>query len=272
MGISDMNLDLNELLGEWGGTGEEVCARIIDGLEGDRVLQLRVDLGLLQMFLDGRPDGQRYRGLPSVYDYFVHEEQAGGLVAAEDRRELHRELQQYNYRRLALSSLTEELLHERDLEQGRSFLQRTLRDIERCLAILEKLHDNDDAVDSPLTILTPTLIFNRARLMTRLRTAENRFEDAIEEAERGVYELELALDEAGFESDQREENPAVHYLHQMAERLREQHGITRTLQEQLQDAIEQEDFETAARLRDEINRRRMDEKQRQLPQAETDKQ
>lgn len=265
-----MTLDLNELLGDWGGTGEEVCARLVEGLDGDRLVQLRVDLGLLQMFLDGRPDGQRYRGQPSVYDYFIHEEAAESLFSAEDRRELHRELQQYNYRRLALSSLAEEALRARDLEEGRLHLQRTLRDIERCLAILDKLREHDEVGDGPLMILIPTLIFNRARLMTRLRAAEGRHEDAIEEAERGMRALELALDEAGFETEQREENPAVHYLRQMAERLRVQHGIQQTLQERLQDAIEREDFEAAARLRDEIARRRTEERQRQLPRSEAE--
>jgi hypothetical protein len=265
-----MNLDLNELLGDWGGTGEEVCARLIEGLNGDQVLQLRVDLGLLQMSLDGRPDGQRYRGLPSVYDFFIHEEQAGGKFAAQDWRELHRELQQYNYRRLALSSLAEETLREGDLESGRLYLQRTLRDIERCLEILDKLQEQDEEWEGPLNILIPTLIFNRARLLARLRAAECRYEDAIEQAEHGVAELEAALDEAGFESDQRDDNPAIHYLVQMAQRLREQHGIKRTLQEQLRDAIDREDFESAARLRDQLKQRQASDLRPQLPQAGTE--
>ena len=265
-----MNLDLNELLGDWGGSGEEVCARLIEGIEGDQVLQLRVDLGLLQMDLDGRPDGQRYRGMPTVYDYFVHEEQTGGILSALDWRELHRELQQFNYRRLALSSLAEEALREQDLESGRLNLQRTLRDIERCMAILAILQEREEEWESPLNILIPTLIFNRTRLLTRLRAAECRYEDAIEQAERGVAELEEALDEAGFDPEQREENPAIHYLQQMALRLREQHGIKQTLQEQLRDAIEREDFEAAARLRDQLKQRQASDLRPQLPQAEAE--
>ncbi|MBU0617770.1 MAG: hypothetical protein KKI02_08635, partial [Planctomycetes bacterium] len=181
-----MNLDLNELLNGWDCRRDEVCARLIAGEDGEDVLQLRVDLGVLQMCLDGRPDGRRYRGLPSVHDYVEHEQQVGRELSAEDWRELHRELQQHNYRRLALSSLAEEALREKDFELGRTYLQRTLRDINRCLTILRQLEENDEEWDSPLAILVPTLIFNRARLLTRLRAAENRYDEAIEEAEMGI--------------------------------------------------------------------------------------
>jgi hypothetical protein len=260
-----MNLDLNELLADWDCTRDEVCARLITGQDGEEILQLRVDLGVLQMCPDGRPDGRRYHGLPSVCDYFKHEQQVGREPSEEDWRELHRELQQYNYRRLALSSLAEEALRERDFEQGRAYLQRTLRDIDRCLTILRQLEENDDEWDGPLAILVPTLIFNRARLLTRLRAAESRYDEAIEEAELGIRDLSQALAEAGFEPEQREHNPAVAYLDQMGRRLREQHGITLTLKEQLDDAIEREDFETAARVRDELRRRRQKDLQPRLP-------
>jgi hypothetical protein len=263
-----MDLDLNELLGDWRCSGDEVCARLIRGRDGDDVVQLRVDLGLLQMFLDGRPDGLRYHGLPSVYDYLQHESRVGYELTEEDWRELHRELQQYNYRRLALSSLAEEALREKELEQGRSYLRRTLRDIERCLAILHRLEENGAEWDSALAVLVPTLVFSRARLLTRLRVAENRIDEAIEEVERGVRELNQALAEAGFEQEQREQNPAVAHLCQLGRRLREQHGITRTLKERLHEAIEREDFELAARLRDELRRRQQSDLQPKLPFSE----
>jgi hypothetical protein len=263
-----MNLDLNELLSGWECTQDEVCARLIAGEDGADVLQLRVDLGVLQMCLDGRPDGGRYRGLPSVHDYVTHEKQVGRELSADDWRELHRELQQYNYRRLALSSMAEGALRERDFERGRAYLQGTLRDIERCLAILHELQENDQEWDNPLAILVPTLIFNRARLLTRLRVAENRYDEAIEEAESGIRDLSQALAEAGLEPERREQNPAIAYLEQMGRRLREQHGIALTLRERLDDAIAREDFEAAARLRDELRRREQDDLQLKLPSPE----
>jgi hypothetical protein len=263
-----MNLDLDELLGDWDCSRDEVSARLIRGQDGAELVQLRVDLGVLQMFLDGRPDGLRYHGLPTVNDYFEHEEQVGNELTEEDWRELHRELQQYNYRRLAFSSLVEEATRARDFERGRLHLHHTLRDIEHCLAILHKLEQNEAEWDGPLALLVPTLIFNRARLLTRLRAAEDCFEEAIEEAESGVRDLGRALADAGLEPDERETNPAIAYLQQLGRRLREQHGITLTLKERLSEAIAHEDFESAARLRDELRRRRETDLQPRLPSPE----
>ena len=263
-----MNLDLNELLGSWTCCPDNVCARVVRGENGEEVLQLRVDLGLLQMSLDGRPDGRRYRGLPSVGDYFEHERRVGNDLTEEDWRELHRELQQHNYRRLAFSSLAEESLGDSDSGQGRACLQRALRDIEYCLATLHRLDERkEEQWDTALTALLPTLVFNRARLLTRLRAAEDRYDEAIEEAEFGIRDRGQILAEAGFEQ-QREENPAIAYLRQMGQRLREQHGIAMTLRERLDNAIEREDFEAAARLRDELHGRRRDDLPPKLPAPE----
>jgi hypothetical protein len=263
-----MNLDLNELLDEWDCSADEVCARVVQGQDGENILQLRVDLGILQMALDGRPDGLRYHGLPSVYDHFRHERRLARQPTVDDWQELHRELQQHNYRRLALSSLAEEALRGEDVELGRTYMHRTLRDIERCLAILHELEENDTQWDDPLATLVPTLAFSRTRLLARLRVAEGRHEDAIEEVERGRRHLDQVLAQAGLDEEQREQNPALAYLEQMGHRLREQHGITLTLRERLDKAIEHEDFETAAHLRDELRRRRESDWRPKLPSPE----
>jgi hypothetical protein len=263
-----MNLDLNELLDEWDCSVDEVCARVVQGQDGEDIVQLRVDLGILQMALDGRPDGLRYHGLPSVYDYFRHERHLAREPTPDDWQELHRELQQHNYRRLALSSLAEEALREEDVELGRTYMHRTLRDIERCFAILHELEEDDTQWDDPLATLVPTLAFSRARLLARLRVAEGRYEDAIEEVDRGRRDLEQVLAEAGLDEDQREQSPALAYLEQMGRRLREQHGIALTLRERLDEAIEREDFEAAAHLRDELRRRRESDWRPKLPSPE----
>ena len=63
-------------------------------------------------------------------------------------------------------------------------------------------------------------------------------------------------------------NPGPTYLGQMGQRLREQHGITLTLREQLDDAVEREDYEAAARLRDALRRSRQSQLQPKLPSPE----
>lgn len=247
-----MNLDLDELIGDWNAPDEEVSARVVGGRDGAEVLQLRVDLGLLQMFLDGRPDGSSRDALRT------------GAAASD---ELHRELQQYNYRRLALSSLAEEALRKNDLQRAGNYLRRALRDIEHCLSILDEVEGCGEDWEDSLAMLGSTLIFNRARLLANLRAAEGYYDEAIEEAQRGVRELINELDGADADLDcgAPNDNPAIRYLCQLEERLRKQHGISLTLKEKLEHAIEHEDFEAAARLRDELRTRSQSRVQPRLP-------
>ena len=53
-----------------------------------------------------------------------------------------------------------------------------------------------------------------------------------------------------------DEDGMVQHLRKMENSLRELHGIEATLQEQLDQAVANEDYETAARLRDALRRRR----------------
>ncbi len=54
-----MSLDLNSLLKDWPHESGAIKVRKIIGLDGNEKLQLRIDLGVLQMEMTGRPDGQR---------------------------------------------------------------------------------------------------------------------------------------------------------------------------------------------------------------------
>ena len=55
--------DISRILNNWEFNAEDICARKIVGQDGREKLQVRVDLGMLQMNLDGRPDGTRPHGV-----------------------------------------------------------------------------------------------------------------------------------------------------------------------------------------------------------------
>ncbi len=249
-----MDLDLDVILDDWRCPEDEVAARLIDGEDGVALVQLRVDLGLLQMYRDGRPDGRRYRGFATAADFVRHELGVGREISEHDCQELHRELQQFNYRRLALSSLAEDAIERGAADDAHELVRRALADIEHCLRALELMRRCDETFDETLAMLVPTLVFNRARLLVNLCVVEQRYDEAVEQVRVGLRQLEEALDRAGCDEQQREENAALSYLRQVGQRLREQYGIRRTLREQLEEAIEREDFETAARLRDRLRR------------------
>src|SRR4051812_32455835 len=52
-------MDVTHALRGWAFQPGQVNVRLIRGNDGKPKLQLRLDLGLLQMELDGRPDGRR---------------------------------------------------------------------------------------------------------------------------------------------------------------------------------------------------------------------
>src|SRR5258708_38044515 len=65
-----MNFDISHLLEQWDYQPGQVVVRKFTGKDGVEKIQLRVDLGLLQMNAEGRPDGKRPLGHPSLFDYY----------------------------------------------------------------------------------------------------------------------------------------------------------------------------------------------------------
>ena len=51
--------DIDDLLTQWRYEPGEVMARLVKAGDGREVLQMRVDMGVLQMEVQGRPDGAR---------------------------------------------------------------------------------------------------------------------------------------------------------------------------------------------------------------------
>jgi len=250
-----MNLDLDELIGDWSCPRGEVAARLVSGEDGGELVQLRIDLGLLQMFPDGRPDGKRYRGLPSVREYVRHELHLGHTPTEQDWAELQRELVQLNYRRIALANLVDAEAQRDDCEAERWHVFRAARDTDECLSVLRMIADHAGGTGAN-TALLPTLLFNRARFRSRLAALEGRVEEAVEEAEAGADALGGTLGEIGLDPEQCQQDPGISYLRQLGERLRKQHGIEQTLQERLEAAVQRDDFESAVQLREQLRRRR----------------
>src|SRR3954451_20955924 len=103
-----MSLDLNSLLKDWPHESGSIKVRKILGLDGREKLQLRIDLGVLQMELTGRPDGQRPHGAESLLSHHqlraAHAESKGDAyeLPPEQCAELQQEGIQYYHRYLSL--------------------------------------------------------------------------------------------------------------------------------------------------------------------------
>ncbi len=105
---SEMSLDLNTILKDWPHENGNVKVRKITGLDGREKLQLRVDLGVLQMEVTGRPDGERPHNCESLLEY--HQRRAARAagkgedyeLTPEECAELQQEGIQYYHRYLSL--------------------------------------------------------------------------------------------------------------------------------------------------------------------------
>src|SRR5436853_2292307 len=64
------NKDIASVLRGWDYEPGTINVRKVNGLDGSPKLQMRLDLGLLQMELTGRPDGLKPHGCESLLDYF----------------------------------------------------------------------------------------------------------------------------------------------------------------------------------------------------------
>src|SRR5262245_14480450 len=103
-------LNIDWLLREWEFTPGRPLVRRVAGSDGRDVLQMRVDMGLLQLETKGRPDGERPEGFATYYDYLVATAfQEGEQFSLTNARclEIDREFFQFYHRRICWLTLQE---------------------------------------------------------------------------------------------------------------------------------------------------------------------
>jgi hypothetical protein len=119
--------DISHTLEGWDYDPDQISVRIVKAEDGSEKIQLRLDLGLLQMEFDGRPDGKRVEGCASWLDFYQRkqrEHDAGNPDAApfrlesEDCVRLLREGVQYYHRYVSFWHLERYELCARDTNRN----------------------------------------------------------------------------------------------------------------------------------------------------------
>jgi hypothetical protein len=239
--------DIGALLDDWGYDANRVNARWILDEKGLRVVQLRVDMGLLQMATHGRPDGTRPHGFDSLCAYYQDKEtrlleDARMLeLDGDECHALQQEAMQYYYRYLAFYALRH--------------LDGVIDDTRHNLALLELI---SRCVDDEDLVWSFKQYFPYGRMMHARAVCEKNME-------REAYDVALnELDEAigairGFLGEHDEEGAAESDELEVLEGLRQKVETKRprsqqeTLRLELDRAIAREEYERAAELRDELN-------------------
>ena len=113
--IWEVSFDISHILQSWDYKAGEVMVRRLKGKDGIEKIQLRVDLGLLQMNAEGRPDGKRPSGRGSLLELFQlklkkhlaenDDSDENFVLTEEDCGRLQLEILQYHHRYLCLLQL-----------------------------------------------------------------------------------------------------------------------------------------------------------------------
>jgi UvrB/uvrC motif len=246
-----MDFDISSLLENWQYQPGQVVVRRFKGKDGKEKLQLRVDLGLLQMNAEGRPDGKRPFGYLSLLEYYqrrlhkyvaAHEGSDSGFkLRPEDCAKLQLEALQYHHRYICLLQLED--------------YAAVIRDAERNLAVFEFVakYAQSEEMGWALRQFQPQLlmIMTRARAAQALQTDD--YEMAIQEGEAGIEQLRAFYGNAGH-PEAAESSPEVLSLESWMEEIRSKRPLSRRerLERALSEAVRREDYERAAQVRDEL--------------------
>jgi hypothetical protein len=239
--------DITPIIAGWDFTPDEIQVRTIVGDDGRERIQMRVDLGLLQMELSGRPDGQRPHGFESLLEYQESRQQQaaqgsqGFALDHDDCNELMREGLQYYHRYLAAFHLQKYDLVARDTE----------RNLRLFSFVVQHAARQREKIEFDQYRPYVTMMHARARAHTAL--ASNDYRGAIAEIDEGVKRIREFLREYQRQ-DQESQCAELGFLlrwRREVEQERPKNPVDR-MEQQLELAVSLEDYEEAARLRDEI--------------------
>lgn len=240
--------DIDGPLKGWEYKPGTVQSRIIKTRDGREVIQMRVDLGILQLETAGRPDGTRPHGFPSYYDYLKEQsrraDQAGRtfVMSEEQCQEADREFVEYYHRRICWLAL-------------RTY-DRAIEDADHTLSFMDLVSrhsPNDDYIQAHEQY-RGFVLFQRTQAAAALQVEKSNPEGAVDEIRQGLLKMK-AFFEAFEAEEEMEEDGMVQHLRKVENSLREEYSIEATLQEQLDRAVANEEYETAARLRDKLRKR-----------------
>lgn len=251
-----MRRDIDDALRGWPlepGHGE-LLAREVKARDGRQVVQVRVELGVMQMEVEGRPDGVRPHGFATFLDFLRHRaaarvasraEDSAWTMSAEHCAEVDREFVQFYHRRVAWLALQR--------------YDRALKDAEHTLGLMDFIsrHGLNEEYVAAHERLRGLVLFHRSQAAAALALERRRPDEAIEAVQDGVERLDEHHTTWCEEHDDEEvpDLTLIEQLRQLEGEIRRSFSVPKTLREQLNEAVAREDYECAARLRDQIRSR-----------------
>lgn len=247
--IRGMDFDISRFLDDWEYQPGKVAVRKFTGADGKQKIQLRVDLGILQMNAEGRPDGKRPFGHTSLFEYY--QSKLAKFQAANDGSEDGFELQPEDCAKLQIEALQYHHRYICLLELGD--FPAVVRDAERNLALFDFVgkHAGSDDLAWSLQQFQPQLmmILTRARALQSLKSEEHN--GAIAQIEHGLDDLRAFFNEHS-RHDLIAQSGEIQSLETWLGEIRAARPLTprEKLEQALNEAVQREDYEKAAQMRD----------------------
>ncbi len=240
--------DLRKILKSWPYDPEN-DARIIHGENGREALQVRTPLGIEQYELDGRPDGARPHGLESALEFQMRRLEEAKIASRETEfdlnpsecAELFSEGTLYYLRYVRLFQLRD--------------WPRTIRDTERNLRVFDFVnrHARRQEDQQFLERWRPYILRINACAATMQELDKGNHGKALRLVNEVTARIE-SLDHLEDETFDFERERSLQALRELAAQIQQNRPLSEIeqLERQLQRAIDRQEFESAARLRDRI--------------------
>ena len=235
---------LDDVLDNWGFDPHALAVRLVKESDGRDVIQMRIDLGVLQMETQGRPDGQAIEGFPTFLDRMLAIEEKSPDFAMDDDQcfEADREFLQYYHRRISWLRL--------------QHYHRAVEDADHTLALMDVCRDHspDEEWSMSHEQYRPFVLFHRTQAAALAALDETDAEKAIVTLDDGLEQIRDLFIEHEAE-EEFEQDEMVLQLSRLRDSLCEEYGIGPSLQQQLDQAVKSEQYELAAQLRDQLAKR-----------------
>jgi protein-arginine kinase activator protein McsA len=248
-----MSLDINHILDSWPFKPGEVNVRRIVGDDGREKIQLRLDLGMLQMEATGRPDGQRPHDCDNLLGHYErrlaehkaeHGDAEGFKLDATECEQLRAEGVMYYHRYLAEFILGD--------------YKAVVRDTKRNLAMFDfcAAHAAEHEDRHMLEQYRPYVLMMYARAHSRAALKRNRTTQALAVVQRTIRRIEECYEKYG-QADRIESSAELALLNAIVHEIQTLMPIDpmARLRKQLQKAIDEERYEDAATIRDNLDKR-----------------
>ena len=244
--------DLTDVLRDWE-YDENNNVRFITGEDGRDLMQIRQPMGIEQYDLDGRPDGRKPEGELSWLDYYLRDE------AYKERNGVSFVLNDTDFQRLRSEGIFYYFRYLALFQMGQ--YDRVSRDTDHNLAIIELLERRYRSEDRfEMLQYRPYIRRMNAISKAMLFLADNDTEGAMEELENGMSEIE-SLEVIPTPVFEFEKMRSIQHLSEVIAQVRDARQVSSTgdgfrarLNAELNKAVDAEDYERAANLRDRLRR------------------